>query len=332
MTTATPPNTPTPRSFFSASLRLGGLLDIGILLGLLCTWVGCFGHWHWFLALFDHFRLQGAIICLIAILVFVLRRRWILLAISIISLAINFWPLWRATSTLQEGTAAAVGPGLKLISFNVLTRNTRYADALAYLQSQDADVILLLETNEKWVEAMDPLRRTHPHGRAEAQEDNFGLALYSRLPVTGLEISHLVDDGMPTVVATVQQGERLLRVIGTHPLPPTGQATRIVILNQMAKIASIVKAQPTLPTIVMGDFNATPWSPAIDILRTQCDLDFRTPKPVWRPTWQARTIFALPIDHALCTPQVFLAQREIGPDLGSDHRAQELLLQWRAAP
>ena len=64
--------------------------------------------------------------------------------------------------------------------------------------------------------------------------------------------------------------------------------------------------------------------PAIEILRTQSTLDFRTPKPVWQPTWQARTILGIAIDQALCTPQLFFAKREIGPDLGSDHRSQEL--------
>jgi hypothetical protein len=37
-------------------------------------------------------------------------------------------------------------------------------------------------------------------------------------------------------------------------------------------------------------------------------------------------LFVLPIDQALCTPQLFFESREIGPALGSDHRAQELLL------
>jgi endonuclease/exonuclease/phosphatase (EEP) superfamily protein YafD len=210
----------------------------------------------------------------------------------------------------------------------VLTSNTRYADTVAYLQAADADVILLMEVNSDWEKALTPLRQTHPHGTAEAQEDNFGIALYSRLPLTDYKVTPFVPEGMPSITAILKQGDRSIRLVGTHPLPPRGKDELAVQLAQLEAIAQHISATPEIPAVVLGDFNATPWSQAISLLREKSTLDFRTPKAVWRPTWQARNPFALPIDQALCTPQLFFETREIGPALGSDHRAQELLLKW----
>ncbi len=317
-----------PRKFLSFSFRLGGLLDILLVLGLAGTWVGCFRDWHWFLALFDHFRLQGAIACLVALVVLAWRRRWWLVGFAALSLAVNVWPLWQTSFPLPGNTLADSHPGLRIVSFNVYTSNTRYPETLAYLQQADADVILLMEINDAWATALQPLRRTHPYGTAEAQDDNFGIALYSRLPLSHYQIKPLVEEGMPVITAIVHSGDRAVRLIGTHPLPPRSRDTHRVLLEEMARIATLVTTQPELPAVVLGDFNATPWSPALNLLRTQSPLDFRTPRPVWRPTWNLPTPLTLPLDQALCTPPLFFEQREIGPDLGSDHRAQVLLMKW----
>lgn len=309
---------------------MGGLFDSALCVGLLCTWIGYFARWHWFPALFDHFRWQGVVACLVALLVLAIRRKWLLVCFAAVSLMVNLWPLWQSSGTLQAGVKSDNPPALRMISYNVLTSNTRYAETLSYLRAADADVILLLEVNESWKQAMAPLRQTHPHGAAAAQEDNFGIALFSRVPLRDTRIDALVDDGMPCVTTFVTAGNREFRLVGTHPLPPTNTESARLQQSEFAAIAQLVSSTPQIPTVVMGDFNATPWSHAMQILRTRSTLEFRTPKHVWRPTWRARSVVGIAIDLALCTPQLFFAQREIGPDLGSDHRAQELSLHWAA--
>ncbi len=316
------------RNFLALSLRWGGLVDIILVLGLLGTWIGCLGRWHWFLALFDHFRLQGAIACLVALVLLLWRRRWWLVGFAAVSLMVNVWPLWKITGTLAASTQADAKPGLKIISLNVLTSNQRHAETLAYLEGSNADVILLLEVNGDWEQSMLPLRKTHPHGTVEAREDNFGIALFSRWPLEDYKVTSMVPEGLPSITTLITVGDRKLRLVGTHPLPPSGEEAQSVQLAQFAAIGKFVSATPDVPAIVLGDFNATPWSGALDVLRANSSLDFRCRDVVWLPTWQVRTPLALPIDLALCTPQVFFEQREIGPDVGSDHRAQVLLLKW----
>ncbi len=324
------PPPPDQGGFFSWRFEVHRSFDVMLLLGLAGCWTGCLARWHWFLALFDHFRLQGAVLSVFVLVLYVVRRRWWLVGAAVLTLAVNVWPLWQTNGVPVPGAAAGGQTGVKIISFNVLTENRRYADTLAWLKTADADVILLLEVSPDWEQALAPLRKSHPHGVTRPREDNFGIALFSRLPLAGCDVSSWVDDGMPTVSALVQAGEKRFRFIGVHPLPPMGRKAEKTIQAQMKSVADFVRQHPGEPCVVAGDFNATPWSAAVQTLRRECPLDFRTPKPAWRPTWQARSLFALPIDQALCTPPLFFASREIGPDLGSDHRAQALVLGWGA--
>ncbi len=320
------------RKFSAISKYLGVLIDIILVLGLLVTWIGCLGRWHWFLSLFDHFRIQGAIVCLVALVVLVWRRRWWLVGLAAVSLAINVMPLLKTSGTLSTTIVAHPQLGLKIVSLNVLTSNQRYADTLAYLQGTNADVILLLEVNAAWEQSLMPLRKTHPHGTSQSRQDNFGIALYSRLPLEEFQVTSFVDQGMPSIATIITVGERKIRLVGTHPLPPHNADTLSVQFAQLQAIGQFVSATPDVPAIVLGDFNATPWSPAINELRAKSTLDFRCRNAVWLPTWQVRTPLALPIDLALCTPPLFFEQRDIGPEVGSDHRAQVLQIRWAISP
>lgn len=323
-----------PSTSFNMRTRLGKLLDVGIVLGLACTWVGCLAPWHWFPALFDHFRIQGSLACCVALMVAVLlRRRPWLVGLAAVSLVVNAWPLWQTSHPLSSSVKSDGHTSLKIIAFNVYTKNTRYPETLAYLQASNADVILLYEVNDAWAKALEPLHQTHPHGTPEVVGDNLGISLFSRLPLTDYQVTRMVEHGMPNILATVHCGDRVIRLVGTHPLPPTSAQTLHTLHSQMEAIAHWISAAPEESAIVLGDFNATPWSPCIQLLRETAGMDFRTSKPVWRPTWQVSSVLALPIDHALCTADLFFEQRELGPDLGSDHRSQELIVKWtQAAP
>ena len=71
------------------------------------------------------------------------------------------------------------------------------------------------------------------------------------------------------------------------------------------------------------DFNATPWSAGMRRAMAG-NLQYRSLSAPWRPTWEVGSIFGLPIDHVLCTAPLVIASRAIGPDVGSDHRPQQI--------
>lgn len=50
------------------------------------------------------------------------------------------------------------------------------------------------------------------------------------------------------------------------------------------------------------------------------NLDSRSTAAPWMPTWKVGSPLAIPIDHALATKALAITKREVGPDIGSDHR------------
>ncbi|WP_170266504.1 endonuclease/exonuclease/phosphatase family protein [Brevifollis gellanilyticus] len=323
------------RPFVSASVRLDGILDVLILLALSGSWLGVFGHWHWALDVFAHFRWQYLIFCWIAVGWSLWRRRKYVAWISGATLALNAAMIGSLLFTLPSPTGTEV-PDFKLrvVSLNVLTENRRHQDVLDFLRKADADVIFLMEIDHVWAEAMKPLEQSHPHHQVYPREDNFGVAFYSRLPLKDVHVTHRFEHGLnldsdppPTIEARLSIGARELVMYGVHTLPPGGAMqwrSRNFLLEDIGLQAAALKE----PVLVFGDLNATPWCEGMRCLLRAGRLGFHMTTPPWAPTWRVTSPFAIPIDHALCTPPLAIQRREISGNLGSDHRAQILDIRW----
>ncbi|MEN3943806.1 endonuclease/exonuclease/phosphatase family protein [Prosthecobacter sp. SYSU 5D2] len=315
------------RPFLSASLRISGLVDILFLMALIGIWLGLLGHWHWLLDLFSHFRWQYGGICLLGIgwCLVMKRARWVL-AICFASLLMNGTELYRTRG--DPAFAKAEGGRLRVISLNVEVGNSNKKRVLDYLQSTRADVIFLVETNMAWAQALEPLKATHPHHHVHLQSDNFGVAVYSRVHLLEPQVLTTSETATPTLYARLIHEGREMVLLGVHPVPPIGSEWAASRDAQLQKLGEYVSALD-LPVLLMGDLNATPWSHGMTLLQRPSGLDYRSPAASSLPTWQARNLFALPIDHALCTPPLVIPGRRIGPEVGSDHRPQELEVGWQ---
>jgi endonuclease/exonuclease/phosphatase (EEP) superfamily protein YafD len=314
------------RRFLSTSIRLGGLLDIALLLALCGTWLGLLGHVHWALDLFSHFRWQYLLICVVGVAwtLALKRPRWIQ-AVCLASLLVNAAALYLAKG---DPTYAAInGPHLRVVSLNVQTNNPDKQAVIDYLRSTDADVFFLMEVDAEWAAALAELTATHPYHLLWPQEDNFGLALLSRVPLHSLEVIHTTERGTPSIRARLTHADRELTILGVHPPPPLGRQMSRIRDMQLADTAALV-ANLDVPVLLVGDLNVTPWSHGMRLLRNGTTLDYRSPDPSWTPTWNVRTPLAVPIDHALVTPPLVIARRNIGPRIGSDHRPQLLEFGW----
>lgn len=324
----------TPPSFVSSRVRVAGLMEVGLLLGLTGSWLGLLGGWHWMLDLCSHFRWQYVVASLLAVAWAGWRKRRGLLAAAVVTLGLNLWLMARPEWPAPSGKTVP-GFHVRVISFNVLTSNRQHAAVLQWLQAAEADIIFLMEVDRVWAKALQPLLRTHPHHLILPKSDNFGLALFSRLPLAGLRkldsdvlgtrLDSDPDLGMDSVEARLKIGGRELMIVGTHPVPPMGKEYAAARDRQLQGL-SLHMAQAGLPVLVVGDLNATPWSHGFRQLAAGAPL---LPAPgAWKPTWRTGSLFAIPIDHALCTPPLLFKSRIIGPDLGSDHRPQVMDLGW----
>lgn len=318
---------PARHSFLSVNARLDVVFDVAIVLILSATWLGLLGRFHWTLDLFSHFRWQYLGICLIAVLWTLFRRRRVVLMVALASLGLNGWLIGQLA--LGEKVGPPAGSTLRVVSLNVLTSNLNKTGVVDYLRQVNPDVIFFMEVDAAWAQALKVFKTDYPHALMRSQQDNFGSALFSRVPLKDLQLFQPGAAGMPSIHARLIYNGRELMILGTHPLPPIGARMAGSRNAQLTHVAEIVK-NAEVPVLVIGDLNSTPWSYGMRLITAGNKLGFRSPAPAWTPTWQAGTVFAIPIDHALCTPPLVIASREIGPDVGSDHRPQELEIGWAA--
>lgn len=212
-----------------------------------------------------------------------------------------------------------VGVRVKLVAINVHSQSDRTERVLGYLQSIPADVILVMEVNDRWLTALAPLQEKYPHRLAEPREDDFGIALFSRLPLASAEVVHSGDDELPSVAVTVEAEGGRFFLLGTHPLPPGSPGSARARNAQFRQIAALVRAQ-TVPVVVLGDLNTTPWSPFFADLLRESGLRASLPGRGLRGSWPAwLPVGKILLDHCLVSPGVAVREHRLGPRVSGDH-------------
>jgi endonuclease/exonuclease/phosphatase (EEP) superfamily protein YafD len=299
-------------------MTIWGLMEVGGALLCSVTVTGFLARFWWVFELTSHFRVQLAVALVALVVVWAMKRRWRMAAICGVGAAVNatlvFSVLWPPENTEPQG-----GARLRLAAINVHTENERSDLVLEFLQSANADIILLMEVNERWMNALVSLHTNYAQVIAQPREDNFGIALFSRLPLTSSEVVELGKAELPSLAATIEVGGRKVFLLGTHPLPP-GSAEYARLRNeQFREIATLVR-RCNMPAIVLGDLNCTSWSPYFaDLLRdsglknTSHGRDLFGSWPAWLP------LMRIPLDHCFVSSSIHVINTRLGPRVGSDH-------------
>jgi endonuclease/exonuclease/phosphatase (EEP) superfamily protein YafD len=288
----------------------------------------------WPFELFAHFRWQiGAAALALLLASLALRRPW-MMGVACAALALQWlpgaMPASRASANAAPGACGR--DDLRVVTANLWFANTDHAALLAWLTQSNADVIALQEVTAAWAAALDVTAQAYPYRKVLAREDPYGIAVLSRWPLERAEAVDFAEDGLPSLVATVDINGRKVQVIALHthwPVVPGLQAARDQVLDRAAALAH---AQPE-STILLGDLNLTPYAPAFARLLAQSGLRDAFADATWRPTWQAAFWpLALPIDHVLVPAASCGIVHEIGPYVGSDHRPVRVRLRLPLPP
>lgn len=285
------------------------------------------------LDLFSHFAGHSVGLLLAGALTLLVRsRRWLVLAASCV--AVFTLPAFYAyTNSVSFGSARASSEQtLKILSFNVLFLNDDQAAIEAAIRRADADVVILSEYHLAKQLMLTRLRDVYPHqlSCAYAGMDKYNadcdVALLSKLAFTDGKAGS--ENGMRMAYATFERNGTKFAVLGAHlalpmtrymrilgaPVPVPGLSRQWTQLNVLARTVQ----RFSIPVIVGGDFNATPWSQVIRQFRA--DTGLRS-AGAWFPTWPARPI-ALPqfaIDQFFISHEIRMKNVRLGESAGSDH-------------
>ena len=208
---------------------------------------------------------------------------------------------------------------MKLIHINVLTSNTEYIKLVEQVLTENPDVVLLQEVDALWMTQLDQLRAKYPYQIEVPRNDNFGMALFSKIQISDYEIHRLSDFELPNIEAKLNMDGIEFRMIATHPPPPINQSYFDARNSQFENIATWVKSD-ALPTIVVGDLNTTIWSDSYQILLSQTGLRNAGDGFGFLPTWPTNLLpMMIPIDHCLVSEAFRVVEIRTGVNVGSDH-------------
>ncbi len=299
--------------------RRRSILDFGPPGLLAATLAGSCGEWHWFLDLASHFRWYYFVLAVVWP-AGIFRRKWrasqCCLGVTLLWNGGLLMPYYLPVSQPPVSTTATT---VSIISLNVYTANPNKAAVVKYLRDRQPDLIIVMEVDVNWAFALQELNDLYPHRLVQPRPDNFGIGLLSKWPLTEPRIFEFADTDLPNVVTRIEREGKEFLVVATHPLPPIGAANTRERNAQLGEVADFVM-RSTLPCIVAGDFNATPWSFAFRDFAARSGLRDSALGLGVQGSWNAKTwLIRIPIDHVFVPPNTTVIRRVIGPDVGSDH-------------
>lgn len=152
-------------------------------------------------------------------------------------------------------------------AFSFLTANVRMSNEkdevlLEQIKTYQSDAILLTEVNNRWIQSVAVLKNDYPYTCIQAQENTYGMALYSKYPLEDTQVEFLVDPDVPSIHCKFRFREgQLIQFLGLHPRPPapwTKEENKDIELI----VAAVRTNENLYPSIVSGDLNDVAWSPA----------------------------------------------------------------------
>ncbi|HEX8310159.1 MAG TPA: endonuclease/exonuclease/phosphatase family protein, partial [Chthoniobacteraceae bacterium] len=204
-----------------------------------------------------------------------------------------------------------------------LQGNQDVARVTGYLRRVQADVVVFQEVSPRWEAALEKLQDLYPHRFAQSRKDQFGLAVFSKQKPVEVSIRTVGERaGDLAVFAAWDHEGRHFAMAGVHPDKPD---ERWKTLNRRTYLSNVAqwsedKLRKDVPVIVIGDFNATPWSSSMRAFSREAKLRNTSHGTIFSATWNVWQPHRLLIDHAFLSTHWTLLDRKVGPAVGSDHR------------
>jgi len=289
--------------------QLGVLIGLGGLVGsrLGQLWVA--------FDVFSQFTLQFAVVALAFLVGLFMPRAKLLAAFILIVvgvIGIGTWPHLASEAPQTLATPAEGMQEIRVASYNTLYDNENIDAVKAEVARLDADVITLLEMGPKKRRIMAELKDRYPYQADCYKVDYCNLVVLSKFPVIESDARALWE-GAPYIRAKLGPEAGGLTVFGIHTIRfPHSRAQ----FRQVNVIAQLIENTPGRK-LVMGDFNATPFSRIVEVVEQRANLRRLTSLPSW-PSHVGLPQMA--IDHIFVSSGIIPTESQrIGEPAGSDH-------------
>ena len=219
---------------------------------------------------------------------------------------------------------------ISLIVSNVLTPNTQYHLLLQQIRQHQPDLILTLESDAHWQQALSVLEDDYPYRVAVPLDNLYGMHLYSRLALEDIEVKFILSDEIPSIHATViLRSGQPVQLYCLHPKPPSPTEAKDSTLRdaELLIVGDQIKDLDE-SCIVMGDLNDVAWSRTTRLFqRISGLLDPRVGRHFVNTFHADYPLLRLSLDHVFHSTDFALVQMQRLAHIGSDHFPVYVVLQ-----
>ncbi len=286
----------------------------------------------WWIRIFDFPRLQITVVSIIVFALTALLREdptlwdqvfFVALALSAAYQCYRMFPYTRlASREVQDTRRRSPENTISLFVFNVLMDNRESQKLLAMIEQYDPDIVLAVETDERWKQELASLEQSHPYTVLRPQDNTYGMVLYSRLKLRDPQVKFLIEDDIPSIHARVvlRSGvEVQLRCL--HPRPPAPQESDSTTDRdaELLVVGKELKGKDD-PALVAGDLNDVAWSRTNDLFQSVSGLlDPRVGRGFFHTFSANWAVIRFPLDHVFSSKHFRLVDFRRLPHCGSDH-------------
>lgn len=286
---------------------------------------------HWYVRIFDYPRFQKfwlnlAILCASPFTLdfstthaTIFVTALVLNQLYLFSLIWNYTPLAKIQMKRRD---VSHKNRVRLLISNVFQDNHNYKSILQLITERSPDIVLLVETDQRWMDELKSLWKDYPFRVLQPLDNTYGMMLLSKFEVLEHHVRYLVEGDVPSIKADLKSKDgHVFRLFCLHPKPPvpsesaesTERDAEILIVGKEAKRSKI-------PVIVAGDLNDVAWSYTTNLfLKVSGLLDPRIGRGFFSTFHAHHALFRWPLDHVFCSSHFYLGELRRLRDVGSDH-------------
>lgn len=253
--------------------------------------------------------------------------KWLTIALCLIVMAVQIryilpWtPFWDVQ--MQAAESSENSCCVTILIANVLTPNRNFAGLTRQIIFRKPDVILTLESDQWWGDRLDEaLAEEWPHSVKVPLDNLYGMHLYSRLELTDVQVSYLIQDDIPSIHGTLHLRNGVAVTLhAVHPRPPapaesdesTWRDAELLLVGKNIR-------ERGGPALLIGDLNDVAWSRTTRLFAEVSGmLDPRRGRGMFSTYHAGHLALRWPLDHIFASEHFSLGCIERLAGYGSDH-------------
>jgi endonuclease/exonuclease/phosphatase (EEP) superfamily protein YafD len=211
---------------------------------------------------------------------------------------------------------------ISILVSNVYTPNREAGKLTDAVKQYNPDLLLTLESDLWWEKQLEVLEVNYPHQVKVPLDNEYGMHLYSKLPLMNTEVLYIVKNDIPSIHSEISlPSGKKVKIFCLHPEPPspsesdtsTPRDAELLIVGKNVK-------KETAPLLVFGDLNDVAWSRTTRLFQKISGLlDPRKGRGFFNTFHAKYFLLRWPLDHIFHSKAFMLNRIERLPSVGSDH-------------